>query len=82
MGMDALTQLQIVDGFLAWDLWQGRDLVSHLRLRAGPGVEVALWKDHEDAIPVVTAAAALEGRFMLDGSGLHHLGFGHLGVGQ
>lgn len=66
-------------GFLTWgalhatlDLWHSRDLVSYVRVRAGPSVE----RDYKHGFATVVPGAALEGDLTLDRDGFHHLRFG------
>ncbi|WP_224365191.1 hypothetical protein [Hyalangium versicolor] len=53
------------------DLWHSEDLVSFVRLRAGPGLE----RDRTHAMNTLVPTAALEGDFSLDADGFHHLLF-------
>jgi hypothetical protein len=53
------------------DLWHSRDLVSYLRLRAGPAVE----RDRTHALTTLVPTVALEGDFTLDTDGFHHAFF-------
>lgn len=66
-------------GFLTWgtlhatlDLWHSRDMVSYVRVRAGPSVE----RDYENGVTTLVPGAALEGDLTLDRDGFHHLRFG------
>ncbi len=54
------------------DLWHSRDLVSFVRLRAGPSFEFDRTNDFGTLVP----GAALEGDFTLDPNGFNHLRFG------
>lgn len=63
-------------GFLTWaavhatlDLWHSKDLVSYVRLRAGPSVE----RDYKNGFTTLVPGAALEGDLTLDRDGFHHL---------
>ncbi|RJS27513.1 hypothetical protein DRW03_03940 [Corallococcus sp. H22C18031201] len=51
------------------DLWHSRDLVSYVRVRAGPSVERDLTGRQLTLVP----GAALEGDLTLDRDGFHHL---------
>jgi hypothetical protein len=66
-------------GFLTWgavhatlDLWHSRDLVSYVRVRAGPSVE----RDYKNGFTTLVPGAALEGDLTLDRDGFHHLRLG------
>ena len=52
-----------------FDLWHSRDLVSYLRLRAGPGLNL---DTRREALQLVVQAA-LEGDVTVDEDGFHHL---------
>ncbi|NOK20574.1 hypothetical protein, partial [Corallococcus carmarthensis] len=54
------------------DLWHSSDLVSYVRVRAGPSVE----RDRTNGFFTLVPAAALEGDFTLDRDGFHHVRFG------
>ncbi|WP_223646820.1 hypothetical protein [Corallococcus sp. EGB] len=54
------------------DLWHSSDLVSYVRLRAGPALE----RDVTHAFYTLVPAAALEGDLTLDRDGFHHVRFG------
>ncbi|MCY1043429.1 hypothetical protein OV208_19080 [Corallococcus sp. bb12-1] len=54
------------------DLWHSRDLVSYVRLRAGPSVE----RDRTNGFLTLVPAAALEGDLTVDRDGFHHVLFG------
>lgn len=54
------------------DLWHSRDLVSFIRVRAGPSLE----RDRTNGFSTLVPGAALEGDFTLDPHGFHHLRFG------
>ncbi len=54
------------------DLWHSSDLVSYVRLRAGPAVE----RDRTNGFFTLVPAAALEGDLTLDRDGFHHVRFG------
>ncbi|RKH18149.1 hypothetical protein D7X74_10525 [Corallococcus sp. CA047B] len=54
------------------DLWHSRDLVSYVRVRAGPTVE----RDRTNGFFTLVPAAALEGDLTLDRNGFHHVLFG------
>ncbi|QSQ24064.1 hypothetical protein JY651_03535 [Pyxidicoccus parkwayensis] len=63
-------------GFLTWgamhatlDLWHSSDLVSYVRVRAGPSVE----RDYKNGFNTLVPGAALEGDLTLDRDGFHHL---------
>lgn len=63
-------------GFLTWstvhatmDLWHSSDLVSYVRVRAGPSIE----RDYKNGFTTVVPGAALEGDLTLDRDGFHHL---------
>lgn len=53
------------------DLWHSKDLVSYVRLRAGPSIE----RDRTHGFTTLIPTAALEGDFTLDLDGFHHLLF-------
>jgi hypothetical protein len=53
------------------DLWHSEDLVSFVRLRAGPSIE----RDRTHALTTFVPTAALEGDITLDTDGFHHLLF-------
>ncbi|MBZ4419460.1 hypothetical protein [Myxococcus sp. RHSTA-1-4] len=66
-------------GFLTWgavhatlDLWHSKDLVSYVRVRAGPSVE----RDYKNGFSTLVPGAALEGDLTLDRDGFHHLRLG------
>ncbi|WP_163995174.1 hypothetical protein [Pyxidicoccus caerfyrddinensis] len=66
-------------GFLTWgavhatlDLWHSKDLVSYVRVRAGPSVE----RDYKNGFTTLVPGAALEGDLTLDRDGFHHLRVG------
>ncbi|MFP2934457.1 hypothetical protein ACLESO_56975, partial [Pyxidicoccus sp. 3LG] len=66
-------------GFITWgavhatlDLWHSRDLVSYVRVRAGPSVE----RDYKNGFHTLVPGAALEGDLTLDRDGFHHLRLG------
>ncbi|MCP3145273.1 hypothetical protein [Pyxidicoccus xibeiensis] len=54
------------------DLWHSRDLVSYVRVRAGPSVE----RDYKNGFSTLVPGAALEGDLTLDRDGFHHLRLG------
>ncbi|RKH59075.1 hypothetical protein [Corallococcus aberystwythensis] len=54
------------------DLWHSEDLVSYVRVRAGPSVE----RDRTNGFFTLVPAAALEGDLTLDRDGFHHVRFG------
>ncbi|RKI02799.1 hypothetical protein D7Y15_34605 [Corallococcus sp. AB030] len=54
------------------DLWHSSDLVSYVRLRAGPALE----RDRTNGFFTLVPAAALEGDLTLDRDGFHHVRFG------
>ncbi|XXF76437.1 hypothetical protein P2318_25770 [Myxococcaceae bacterium GXIMD 01537] len=54
------------------DLWHSRDLVSFVRVRAGPSLE----QDRTNGFSTVVPGAVLEGDFTLDADGFHHLRLG------
>ncbi|RKH09253.1 hypothetical protein D7V97_17195 [Corallococcus sp. CA053C] len=54
------------------DLWHSRDLVSYVRVRAGPTVE----RDRTNGFFTLVPGAALEGDLTLDRNGFHHVLFG------
>jgi hypothetical protein len=54
------------------DVWHSRDMVSYVRLRAGPALELDRTNDFGTLVP----GAALEGDFTLDPNGFHHLRLG------
>jgi hypothetical protein len=54
------------------DLWHSPDLVSFVRLRAGPSIE----RDRTHGVNTLVPTAALEGDLTLDTDGFHHLIFG------
>jgi hypothetical protein len=65
-------------GFLTWgalhatlDLWHSRDLVSYVRVRAGPSVE----RDYKNGFNTLVPGAALEGLLTLDRDGFHQARF-------
>ncbi|NTX33523.1 hypothetical protein HUA78_03650 [Myxococcus sp. CA033] len=77
--VEDLERGQARGGFLTWgtlhatlDLWHSRDLVSYVRVRAGPSAE----RDYENGISTLVPGAALEGNLTLDRDGFHHLRFG------
>lgn len=53
------------------DLWHSPDLVSFVRVRAGPSIE----RDRTHAQNTLVPTAALEGDLTLDSDGFHHLLF-------
>ncbi|WP_224245352.1 hypothetical protein [Hyalangium gracile] len=53
------------------DLWHSEDLVSFVRLRAGPSIE----RDRTHGMNTLVPTAALEGDLTLDTDGFHHLLF-------
>jgi hypothetical protein len=53
------------------DLWHSRDLVSYVRLRAGPSIE----RDRTHAVTTLVPTAAIEGDLTLDKDGFHHVFF-------
>ncbi|NOK11340.1 hypothetical protein [Corallococcus exercitus] len=57
---------------LTLDLWHSSDLVSYVRVRAGPAVE----RDRTNGFFTLVPAAALEGDLTLDRDGFHHVRFG------
>ncbi|HZI10587.1 MAG TPA: hypothetical protein VE153_09315, partial [Myxococcus sp.] len=66
-------------GFLTWaalhatlDLWHSRDMVSYVRVRAGPSLE----RDYKHGFYTLVPGAALEADLTLDRDGFHHLRFG------
>jgi hypothetical protein len=66
-------------GFLTWgsvhatlDLWHSRDMVSYVRVRAGPAVE----RDYKNGFATLVPGAALEADLTLDRDGFHHLRLG------
>jgi hypothetical protein len=66
-------------GFLTWgalhatlDLWHSRDMVSYVRVRAGPSLE----RDYKNGFYTLVPGAALEADLTLDRDGFHHLRFG------
>ncbi|MFP2905122.1 hypothetical protein ACLESD_08715 [Pyxidicoccus sp. 3LFB2] len=66
-------------GFLTWgavhatlDLWHSKDLVSFVRVRAGPSVE----RDYKNGFTTLVPGAVLEGDLTLDRDGFHHLRVG------
>ncbi|NMO20851.1 hypothetical protein HPC49_27885 [Pyxidicoccus fallax] len=66
-------------GFLTWgavhatlDLWHSKDLVSYVRVRAGPSVE----RDYKNGFTTLVPGAVLEGDLTLDRDGFHHLRLG------
>lgn len=66
-------------GFLTWgtvhatlDLWHSKDLVSFVRVRAGPSAE----RDYKNNVSMLVPGAVLEGDLTLDRDGFHHLRFG------
>ncbi|MBN1207570.1 MAG: hypothetical protein JXB05_22060 [Myxococcaceae bacterium] len=81
--MEALHQETIERGdselsLLTWaavhgtlDLWHSQDLVSYVRLRAGPAIE----RDRTHGLNTLVPTAALEGDLTLDMDGFHHLFF-------
>ncbi|WP_244237274.1 hypothetical protein [Corallococcus llansteffanensis] len=54
------------------DLWHSRDLVSYVRVRAGPTLE----RDRTNGFATLVPGAALEGDLTLDRDGFHHVLFG------
>ncbi|MBN8226411.1 hypothetical protein JYK02_02695 [Corallococcus macrosporus] len=54
------------------DLWHSSDLVSYVRVRAGPAVE----RDRTNGFFTLVPSAALEGDLTLDRDGFHHVRFG------
>lgn len=54
------------------DLWHSRDLVSYVRLRAGPSLE----RDRTHGFLAIVPGAALEGDLTLDADGFHHVRLG------
>jgi hypothetical protein len=59
-------------GHLTLDLWHSRDLVSYVRLRAGPSVEY----DRTNGVFALVPGAVFEGSLTLDPNGFHHFSFG------
>ncbi|MBI3185563.1 MAG: hypothetical protein HYZ28_25775 [Myxococcales bacterium] len=60
---------------LTVDLWHSKDLVSYVRLRGGPALEL----DTRAGITAIKPVAAVEGDLTLDRDGFHHLRFSALG---
>ncbi|CAM3605736.1 hypothetical protein [Corallococcus soli] len=58
--------------YVTLDLWHSRDLVSYVRVRAGPALE----RDRTNGFATLVPGAALEGDLTLDKNGFHHLRFG------
>lgn len=70
-GRPAETFLTLASANLTVDLWHSGDLVSYLRVRAGPGLEL----DPRRRLTLFKPEAAVEGDFTLDRDGFHHLRF-------
>ncbi|MCP3098960.1 hypothetical protein LZ198_08730 [Myxococcus sp. K15C18031901] len=76
--VEDLKRGDVEGGFITWgavhgtlDLWHSRDLVSFVRLRAGPAVE----RDYVNDTSALVPSAVLEGDLTLDRDGFHHLRF-------
>jgi hypothetical protein len=54
------------------DLWHSKDMVSYVRVRAGPALE----RDYKQGFYTLVPGAALEADLTLDRDGFHHLRFG------
>ncbi|MFY1829756.1 hypothetical protein ACN47A_27820 [Myxococcus fulvus] len=70
---------ELQGGFLTWgsvhatlDLWHSRDMVSYVRVRAGPSAE----RDYENDVNTLVPGAVLEADLTLDRDGFHHLRLG------
>ncbi|MBZ4406593.1 hypothetical protein K8640_00050 [Myxococcus sp. XM-1-1-1] len=70
---------ELQGGFLTWgsvhatlDLWHSRDMVSYVRVRAGPSAE----RDYENDVNSLVPGAVLEADLTLDRDGFHHLRLG------
>ncbi|WP_254036774.1 hypothetical protein [Myxococcus guangdongensis] len=70
---------ELQGGFLTWgsvhatlDLWHSRDMVSYVRVRAGPSAE----RDYENDVNSLVPGAVLEADLTLDRDGFHHLRVG------
>lgn len=67
-----LSLLTWAAGHATLDLWHSKDLVSYVRLRAGPAIE----RDRTHGMNTLVPTVALEGDLTLDADGFHHLIFG------
>lgn len=74
IGRGGVTESQLLLGTAqpTFDLWHSRDLVSYIRVRAGPGLGLDTEREQVN-LPV---QAAIEGDLTLDQDGFHHLRFG------
>ncbi|RKH60141.1 hypothetical protein D7X96_34180 [Corallococcus interemptor] len=64
--------LNVAATHVTLDLWHSEDLVSYVRVRAGPSLE----RDRTNGFYTLVPAAVLEGDFTLDRDGFHHVRFG------
>ena len=70
-GLDANNFLTLGSAHMTLDLWHSKDLVSYLRVRAGPSAEL----DTGHNFTAFKPQAAVEGDFTFDADGFHHAHF-------
>ena len=75
MRSDTYTDIENMALYVSWELWHNSSLANYFRVSIGPALgELVSGKEDEDARFSIYPVAALDGEFVLDKRGLHHIG--------